>query len=148
MLFDDDDKKDEQSLRYKHFTFLCEHKTPYKGFYAIIRQVLLAMIPSRNRIKTSEFPAVTRGKIVQNEHIRVVFSVHQIAAVPRIAVIVPKKIAKKAVERNYLRRLVYSAIGNHLENIPNTTIVIFPKNKQISFIEIEESIKTLICSKK
>lgn len=85
------------------------------------------MLPKRNRIESSLFPVITRGKVVQNDLFRVVVKYDDLLRNPRCAVVVSKKVAKTAVSRNRIRRQVYSALERMMEKLPVAYISIFPK---------------------
>lgn len=61
---------------------------------------------------------------------------------PQFAVIVSKKVSKKAVERHLIKRRIIAAI-KEIQNIPNSSYVFFtkPEIKNKSFKEIKEIIQ-------
>ena len=64
---------------------------------------------------------------------------------PKISVLVPKSLAKKAIKRNYLRRLGYIALEKQLHHFPTglTGVLIF-KKYQDDILTIENEIKNII----
>lgn len=109
------------------------------------------MLSSRYRISKKYFPQVLRGKTYQNDLFRVVFHYNDMLTTPKIGVVVPTKIVKTAVARNYTKRLTYSFLEKELKKIPNHFITIFPKESLYkttrSLKEIKNSLLEL-CLKK
>jgi ribonuclease P protein component len=67
----------------------------------------------------------------------------------RFAFSVSKKVCKRAVDRNRLRRQGYAVIEKHLKNIPPGFIFIFTFKKfaeKISFSEMEKEICDMIAN--
>lgn len=106
------------------------------------------MLSRKYRINKALFPAVTRGKIIQNEYLRIVIKQDHQLDNPKFAVIVSHKIAKKSVMRNLLRRQVFASIETCCFNIPHAFYSIFPKKAEISFELLQKSIQELLCLKK
>lgn len=66
------------------------------------------MVATQNRISRSQFPAYfASGKRFHSEHFTVVFTK---ATDFRVSVVVSKKVAKSAVDRNRLRRRAYGVV--------------------------------------
>jgi ribonuclease P protein component len=64
---------------------------------------------------------------------------------PKISVVVPKTISKKAVDRNSLRRKGYLALKKYLKDFPKETIgVIFFKKYQNNIVLIEDEIQKIL----
>ena len=91
---------------------------------------------------------VTRGKVFQNDHIRIVIKYDNTLKNPKYAVIVPNNLAKTAVARNLLRRKVYSLVTNYIVQSPTAYVCIYPKKINSSTEELKQALKDLICSKK
>jgi ribonuclease P protein component len=106
------------------------------------------MLARKHRIPTEKFPAVTRGKVVQNELFRAVITKDPALTCPKCAVIVSNKLAKTAVVRNRLRRQVYAALGDLLSRLPTAYVSVFPKKNKFTIKEIKENLESLLCSKK
>ncbi len=63
---------------------------------------------------------------------------------PKVAFIVPKSIAKKAVLRNLLRRKGYSAVKKYISLLPSGFVGVFVfKNSKIDNIIIDSEIKNI-----
>ena len=100
------------------------------------------------RIAKHYFPTVSRGKVVQNEYVRIVIKQDALLKNSKFAVIITNKIAKKAVMRNLIRRQVYSILEEHKNYSPNAFISVFPKKTEIPFEVLQKNIKDLLCLKK
>ena len=70
----------------------------------------------------------------------------------RIAVVVSKKVAKSAVERNRIRRRIYEALRKNLEYVPKKNdyiFVVFSKDvKNMPFSELEKLLGELVQTSK
>lgn len=106
------------------------------------------MLSRTYRIPKSYFPAVTRGKVLQNDIVRIVIKQDTQLQNPKFAVIVANKIAKKAVTRNLLRRQIYSILKKYCNNAPKAFISIFPRKAETPFEVLEKNIEELLCLKK
>ena len=66
----------------------------------------------------------------------------------RVAVVVSKKVAKSAVERNKIRRRVYEALRINFDDIPKKTdyiFVVYSKDiKNIPFEELQKILGKLV----
>lgn len=63
---------------------------------------------------------------------------------PRISVIVPKSVAKLAVKRNSLRRLLYSILMKYIKDLPVSLVGVFIfKKAENDTIILENEIKTI-----
>lgn len=102
------------------------------------------MLPKRNRIESSLFPGITRGKVAQNDLFRVVIRNGDPLRNPKCAVIVSKKVAKTAVSRNRIRRQVYSALDRMMEKLPVAYISIFPKKAPMEPEEVISGLRALL----
>lgn len=101
------------------------------------------MLPRSYRIPTAQFPAVTKGKTIQNELFRVVIKFDVMLKNPKCAVIMSNKIAKTAVSRNKIRRQVYEALYNLLPHLPSAYICVFPKKVPLEQGEVLKGLKSL-----
>jgi ribonuclease P protein component len=106
------------------------------------------MLSRKYKISADKFPRITRGKVFQNEVIRMVFFYDKTLLVPKYAVIVPVKIAKTAVVRNKIRRQLYDILEKYIQISPIAYISIYPKKITSTYQDFEKSIQDLICSKK
>lgn len=74
------------------------------------------MLPKQNRLKRKDFAPILESRRFNNSphfSLRVGVGLDK----PVIAVSVSKKVSKLAVDRNRLRRRVYSALSPHINNI-------------------------------
>jgi ribonuclease P protein component len=65
----------------------------------------------------------------------------------RAAVVVSKKISKRAVDRNYIRRKVYSALGAKFSEGQGKDVIIFVKDMAITnqkFSDLEKELHSLL----
>lgn len=105
------------------------------------------MISRLYRIQTKAFPGVTRGKIFMDEHVRVSIKKDELLIVPKCAVIISQKVAKKAVIRNRIRRKIYAWIREHITSIPKAYICIYPKTTETPTEALYHSLDQLVCKK-
>jgi ribonuclease P protein component len=108
------------------------------------------MLPKKIRLTTSLFDQVFKTGKVQHSKNFWMRSFLLPAGLPsRFAVAVSKKVAKTAVLRNKIKRIVYRAIetfgGDILSNQPSHMIIFGVKNdvSKASFVEITQEIKDL-----
>ncbi len=89
------------------------------------------MLPRSQRLSVEQFNSVIeKGKIFHSPLFLV--RVLNVDKSTRIATVAPKKIAKKAVERNKLRRRMYEAVAPLVDKIVgNFYIIIFAKNTAV-----------------
>lgn len=87
------------------------------------------MLPQKHRISRRFFNEVfSRGQFFGGDNLSGKFVKLEVDEPPRFAVVVSKKGLKLAVDRNRLRRQVYSAIAPLLPRIkPGSAIIIFAK---------------------
>ncbi len=102
------------------------------------------MLPRKNRIPTEYFPSVTRGKVTQNELFMVVIKTDISLLSPKCAVIISKKVAKKAVSRNRIRRQTYSVLKILIKKLPNAYISVFPKKTPMKTEEIFSGLSNIL----
>ena len=112
------------------------------------------MLPKPNRLPRKEFKQVKRkGKLVQSSlfgtliHKRA--SIHQTSP-PRIGFIVSSKVAKKAVLRNKLKRLLREATRSHINSLSSGYDLVFLAKKTLintspkdASLEIDHIFKTI-----
>lgn len=87
------------------------------------------------------------GKTVRNSKMSLIFTDNS-KGFTRIAVVVSKKVAKSAVERNRIRRRVYEALRLNFKYIPKKTdyiFVVFSKSvAKMPFNELEKLLGELV----
>jgi ribonuclease P protein component len=81
------------------------------------------MVAKQARISRTDFPAILQsGKRFHSTHASAVVVP---APTPRVSVVVSKKVAKQAVDRNRLRRRVYGVAERFIAESPLPYAVIF-----------------------
>jgi ribonuclease P protein component len=103
------------------------------------------MLPKKNRLDTKTVEKVfTMGAFVNSPNLTLRFLKKRETQQARISVIVPKSTAKKATERNLLRRRGYAALSGMLSKFPVgfTGVLVFKKS--IPILETKNEIETLI----
>lgn len=87
------------------------------------------------------------GKTIRSSKISLVF-VENTRGFTRVAVVVSKKVAKSAVERNKIRRRVYEALRINFDDMPKKTdyiFVVYSKDvKNIPFEELQKILGKLV----
>ncbi|MBI4919806.1 ribonuclease P protein component [Candidatus Azambacteria bacterium] len=87
------------------------------------------MLPAANRLKsTADFGKIFKyGKVSENEFLRIKFIKNQ-KGCSRFGFIVSNKFAKKAAERNLIKRRLRAAVGFLLKNVkPGFDVAVWPK---------------------
>jgi ribonuclease P protein component len=87
------------------------------------------MISTRYRIHKSRFPSVLKGFSINEHYFRAILSPQSDLKNPKIAVIISKKHSGRAVDRNFYRRLIFSAIQPLLAKLPLKNIVVMATQK-------------------
>lgn len=106
------------------------------------------MLPKKHRIKKSTFPTfVGKGRsfFVEILTMRAVSDGSQAPA--RASVVVSKKVAKSAVQRNLIKRRVYAVLHTYMSTIkPGLSLVLYPKNTIIktSFKTLKDQMQHLL----
>ena len=81
------------------------------------------MVPVSLRINRADFPTLLKAG--KRHHGVCVTAVYAPSTTAKVSVVVSKKVAKQAVDRNRLRRRVYGAVERFLKTSPFTGAVIF-----------------------
>ncbi len=104
------------------------------------------MLNKKNRIGNRKVieKLFTKGKLHKDHFL--IFKYEEVKSGPsQFAVSVSKKISKKAVKRNYLRRQIHEALRINLHNIEKNLIAFIIARtpcQKITFQEIDKSVKT------
>ena len=105
------------------------------------------MLPKRNRLTRTKFDEVyEQGKKVSTDHLYAKAASTE-SSVPQVSVVVPKKIAKRATERNQLRRRGYGAVEKYFDILPSGTgVIIFLKSGvgELSSVELRSEVEKLL----
>lgn len=104
------------------------------------------MLAKKNRADTKIVEKVFKvGKFINSSILSFKFKLNSGSSLPRVSFIAPKNMAKKAVDRNTLRRLGYQALQKQLSNLPAGLEGAFVFKKIPSSIEeIEHEIQTIL----
>jgi ribonuclease P protein component len=81
------------------------------------------MVEKHARISRADFPAIMQSG--RRFHSTSVSAVVVFGVLPRVSVVVSKKVAKSAVDRNRLRRRVYGVVERFMAEQPLSATVIF-----------------------
>lgn len=81
------------------------------------------MVDKQTRISRADFPAIMQSG--RRYHSTTVGAVAILGTSPKVSVVVSKKVAKKAVDRNRLRRRVYGVVERFMAEQPLSATVIF-----------------------
>jgi ribonuclease P protein component len=103
------------------------------------------MLAKKNRANTETVDNLFKsGKFIHSSLLTFKYILKS-GSTTRISVLVPKSIAKKAVERNILRRRGYQALKKHLTEFPIGVAGVLVFKKPVgSVIEVENEIKTIL----
>ena len=112
------------------------------------------MLPKQNRLRSSDFKKLRGASVFHSPHffIRIVRSVEagkgrQLTAhsLGRAAAVVSTAVAKKAVERNLLRRRIYAILRTHPALLLNGITIIQAKKgaAALSFKEVQSELSAL-----
>lgn len=104
------------------------------------------MLPKKNRADRKMIEKVFKeGKSLSLVNLSFKFVVSPLSNTPKISIIVPKTVAKKAVDRNSLRRKGYLALKNFINNFPKEIIgVVVFKQYQNDISIIEDDVKKIL----
>ena len=98
------------------------------------------MLPRIKRLTRADFSAVTQGKRAVTGH----FSIsYRISKTPKLAIVISKKIAKKAAERHLLKRRISSVLEKS-SFLHSAVVYARAGSPLLSFSELEAEIKELL----
>ncbi len=103
------------------------------------------MLPSSRRLSTDLFKKTLEKGLVFHSPLFIIY-VLKTLNISRFSVSIPKKITKKAVLRNKIRRRIYAIIKNfELRTILGKNVVIVSKNgcQKMSFIKLSEELEKI-----
>ncbi|MFA7201751.1 MAG: ribonuclease P protein component [Candidatus Paceibacterota bacterium] len=102
------------------------------------------MLAKKNRL-TAGFFRTRKHQIVSFAHKSVSVRVYQASTqVFRCAVVVPVRVAKTAVLRNSVRRIVYTAIQENIANLPIIDTTFFVSRPDTVYDDIRVVVKKLM----
>ena len=102
------------------------------------------MLSKKNRVDKDTVEKIFKtGRFVNSPNLSFKFILDKNFPTPRISFIVPKKVAKSAVERNFLRRYGYLALQKYFHQFPAGILGVFVFNKN-SIENLENEIKNIL----
>ena len=103
------------------------------------------MLPKKKRAEKKAVEKIFKhGKFITSPSLTFKFVLSQ-ATTPRLSFIVPKKVAKKAVERNLLRRRGYIALEKYFNKFPAGLLGVFLFRKNEKLIQnLENEIQIIL----
>ncbi|MBP6860480.1 MAG: ribonuclease P protein component [Candidatus Pacebacteria bacterium] len=101
------------------------------------------MLPRRQRLSRPGFAALSRGKRAASAHFLVIFAPPPARG---CAVVVPKKVASRAVDRHLLKRRVSAVIGPSCSSIGALVVHAKPGALALSYPALRQELLTLIHS--
>lgn len=97
------------------------------------------MLPKRNRVNSELFQYIyENGSRVDGTFLYLRFTIKDTEAPPRFSVVVPKKIIKKAVDRNKVKRRAVRVLEHLIKNVSDGTVGIFFFKEDVINIPSEE----------
>lgn len=106
------------------------------------------MLPKNRRLDKSLFnEVIKKGRSIHSKNISVSILKGSEIEDSRFAFVVSKKVAKKAVNRNLMKRRGYSVLKNLSKEIKKGFLVVFffkKGSESLTFKEIEDEIATLL----
>ena len=83
------------------------------------------MLPQKHKLKKEDFNGFQRWKTAQSPHLTLRIKTASRGELSRFAFVVAKKISKKSVTRNKLKRFGYRAVGEIIKDAPNGFLCAF-----------------------
>ena len=77
------------------------------------------MLPKKNRADKKAIERIFKfGRFISSPNLTLKFISTKEPVLPRVSVVAPKTVSKKAVDRNLLRRRGYAVLSKHIEQFP------------------------------
>ena len=104
------------------------------------------MLPKINRVDTKTVEKVFKvGKFLNSPLLTFKFIQNKDILPPKVSFTAPKSVAKKAVERNLLRRIGYKTIAKYMQNLPQGLKGVFVFRKNIfKEADLDKEIKDIL----
>ncbi|OHA88175.1 MAG: ribonuclease P protein component [Candidatus Zambryskibacteria bacterium RIFCSPHIGHO2_01_FULL_43_27] len=106
------------------------------------------MLPKKNKISIRMFPKERRPiKSMGSDSLSLSVFFQTKDDVPRASVVISKKIAKTAVERNKIRRRIFSILRKHITSARDGSLLVFHAKKPVlhkKFADLEVEIQNLL----
>lgn len=102
------------------------------------------MLPKNNRLTHSEFPTFARSATKKSSDN--LFINYTPGDNFKAGVVVSKKVSKKAVDRNRMRRVLYSILAQNKPMLPQGMYVVRVKNtaSEVSAIDLKKELRRLL----
>ena len=105
------------------------------------------MLPPKNRVRSEFFAKREKLLFVIDSPYALIRAYKSVGSEFNVGVIIPKKVERKAVSRNSIKRQIYRIFENHKSKLfPHTYIVSVKKkiNDNLWFVELEEELKKFL----
>ena len=96
------------------------------------------------RLSRGEFSQVLKkGKRLHSEHLSIIVSPSDRS---KCGVVVSKKVAKRATDRNRVRRHIYAVLQKHSPSLQNMSVIVVTKStlRTVHFSELQSMVADLI----
>lgn len=93
------------------------------------------MLPKKERLSVRDIASLEKGRSIFGTYLSIRFSP---APLKKFSVSVSKKVAKRAVDRNRIRRRVYAALQSVKENIKKSVFVMIMPKKECRTIPMAD----------
>jgi ribonuclease P protein component len=105
------------------------------------------MLPKAKRLTKRLFSeSFSHSKITSNDYFTLRYKDIS-GKTPKVSVVVSKKVAQKATDRNYLKRKMYEIAQKHLKNIEKPyVLMLFPKKTSttLSFTDLDKEVREIL----
>ena len=102
------------------------------------------MLPKKNRADKKLVEKIFKeGKFVDSPSLVLKF-IKENENLSKVSFVVPKKVEKKAVKRNFLRRQGYLILEKYFKKLPKGISGVFVFKKTINLLETENEIKKIL----
>ena len=100
------------------------------------------MLPKKNRLSLQEGLFLKNKKLVWQGQLLNIFIHPNSSLLPRVAIVITKRIAVSSVARHKIKRHLAETIYPHLNTLPPLKILIYVKERitKAAFLKIEEEV--------
>lgn len=105
------------------------------------------MLAKKNRLPKNEFKKVFKnGRRLHNKYFTLIYHANPMLKSPQAAVVVSKKVAKNAVDRNKIKRRIRAVIQEHIEKIQNHQVIVLTKPliQKAAYQDIEVNLERML----
>lgn len=102
-----------------------------------------ARFPKRARLqKPAEFSRVFNKALRSSDHLLTVLAALNTQGYPRLGLAISKKVAKRAVDRNRIKRIIRESFRLNQSNLPSADFIVMakPVTKSITHMELFRSL--------